>query len=139
MGFLGFICNLGYGNLLGTAARVLCNQFLKIRMGLCCSKPRNDGDDSDHHVEFAGGNVHLITTKQSWDEKLSEASRDGKIEFSTTWDIKATPTFFFLRDGQQVEKLVGANKPELQKKGLKPGYCWESIFQKMVILKYSDS
>ncbi|CAL5389015.1 unnamed protein product [Camellia sinensis] len=175
----------------GTAARVLCNQFLKIRMGLCCSKgdcrcgvkPRNDGDDSDHHVEFAGGNVHLITTKQSWDEKLSEASRDGKIcmnwveefrknaidasfgeityllrsvvanfsaswcgpcrviatfyselsekypvlmfltvdvdeltEFSTTWDIKATPTFFFLRDGQQVEKLVGANKPELQKK-----------------------
>ncbi|CAL5335310.1 unnamed protein product [Camellia sinensis] len=157
MGFLGFICNLGYGNLLGTAARVLCNQFLKIRMGLCCSKPRNDGDDSDHHVEFAGGNVHLITTKQSWDRKLSEASRDGKIvvanfsaswcgpcrviatfyselsekypvlmfltvdvdeltEFSTTWDIKATPTFFFLRDGQQVEKLVGANKPELQKK-----------------------
>ncbi|KAF5953422.1 hypothetical protein HYC85_006278 [Camellia sinensis] len=177
MGFLGFICNLGYGNLLGTAARVLRNQFLKIRMGLCCSKPRNDGDDSDHHVEFAGGNVHLITTKQSWDEKLSEASRDGKIvvanfsaswcgpcrviatfyselsekypvlmfltvdvdeltddfvalaklvgnkfccflvqEFSTTWDIKATPTFFFLRDGQQVEKLVGANKPELQKK-----------------------
>lgn len=37
-------------------------------------------------------------------------------EFSTSWDIKATPTFFFLRDGQQVDKLVGANKPELQKK-----------------------
>lgn len=37
-------------------------------------------------------------------------------EFSTSWDIKATPTFFFLKDGQQVDKLVGANKPELQKK-----------------------
>ena len=37
-------------------------------------------------------------------------------EFSSSWDIKATPTFFFLRDGQQVDKLVGANKPELQKK-----------------------
>lgn len=37
-------------------------------------------------------------------------------EFSTSWDIKATPTFFFLRDGQQIDKLVGANKPELQKK-----------------------
>lgn len=37
-------------------------------------------------------------------------------DFSTTWDIKATPTFFFLQDGQQVDKLVGANKPELQKK-----------------------
>jgi thioredoxin 1 len=37
-------------------------------------------------------------------------------EFSASWDIKATPTFFFLKDGQQVDKLVGANKPELQKK-----------------------
>ena len=37
-------------------------------------------------------------------------------EFSTSWDIKATPTFFFLKDGQQIDKLVGANKSELQKK-----------------------
>lgn len=37
-------------------------------------------------------------------------------DFSSSWDIKATPTFFFLRDGQQIDKLVGANKPELQKK-----------------------
>ncbi|XP_048139077.1 thioredoxin H9 [Rhodamnia argentea] len=129
-------------------------------MGQCYPKflqNQNDGGDSDHHVEFAGGNVHLITTKESWDQKLSEANKDGKIvlanfsatwcgpckimapfyselsekhpsimfllvdvdeltEMSTSWDIKATPTFFFLRDGQQIEKLVGANKPELQKK-----------------------
>lgn len=39
---------------------------------------KNDGDDSDHHVEFAGGNVHLITTKESWEQKLEEARRDGK-------------------------------------------------------------
>jgi hypothetical protein len=37
-------------------------------------------------------------------------------DFSASWEIKATPTFFFLRDGQQVDKLVGANKPELHKK-----------------------
>jgi thioredoxin 1 len=37
-------------------------------------------------------------------------------DFSTSWDIKATPTFFFLKDGQEVDKLVGANKPELEKK-----------------------
>ncbi|KAK9290819.1 hypothetical protein L1049_008997 [Liquidambar formosana] len=131
--------------------------FSNIKMGICLGKHMNDGDDSDHNIEFASGNVHLITTKESWEEKLSEASRDGKIvvanfsatwcgpcrliapffcelsekypsmmfltidvdelaEFSTSWDIKATPTFFFLRDGQQVDKLVGANKPELQKK-----------------------
>ncbi|KAF3974401.1 hypothetical protein ACB098_09G094100 [Castanea mollissima] len=126
-------------------------------MGNCVTKPETDGYDSDKNVEFSGGNVHLITTKESWDQKMAEASRDGKIvianfsatwcgpckmiapfyvelsekypslmfividveeltEFSTSWDIKATPTFFFLRDGQQIDKLVGANKPELQKK-----------------------
>ncbi|KAK6118182.1 hypothetical protein DH2020_048083 [Rehmannia glutinosa] len=126
-------------------------------MGHCLAKPKNDGDDSDHNVEFAGGNVHLITTKESWEQKLAEAEKDGKIvvanfsaswcgpcrmiaplyvelsekhpsimfltvdvdeltEFSTSWDIKATPTFFFLKNGQQIDKLVGANKPELQKK-----------------------
>ena len=37
-------------------------------------------------------------------------------DFSSSWDIRATPTFFFLKDGQQLDKLVGANKPELQKK-----------------------
>ncbi|XP_057971197.1 thioredoxin H9 [Malania oleifera] len=126
-------------------------------MGHCFSKKLNDGDGSDDNVEFSGGNVHLITTTESWNEKISEAKREGQIvvanftaswcgpcrmiapfyrelsekytalmfltvdvdelpEFSTSWDIKATPTFFFLRDGQQIDKLVGANKPELQKK-----------------------
>ncbi|EPS73123.1 thioredoxin h-like protein, partial [Genlisea aurea] len=112
---------------------------------------------SDHAVEFNGGNVQLITTKESWEQQIAEAQKHGKIvianfsatwcgpcrmiapyyvelsekypwavfltvdvdeliELSTSWDIKATPTFFFLRDGQQIDKLVGANKPELQKK-----------------------
>ncbi|XP_047335071.1 thioredoxin H-type [Impatiens glandulifera] len=125
-------------------------------MGICLTK-KHKHDDDDNGIEFTGGNVHLITTKEGWDEKLAEASKDGKIvvanfsaswcgpcrviapfyselsekylrllfltvdvdeltDFSTSWDIKATPTFFFLRDGQQVDKLVGANKPELQKK-----------------------
>lgn len=37
-------------------------------------------------------------------------------ELSTSWDIKATPTFIFFRDGRQVDKLVGVKKQELQKK-----------------------
>ncbi|KAL0303991.1 UNVERIFIED_CONTAM: Thioredoxin H-type [Sesamum radiatum] len=44
------------------------------------------------------------------------ADVDALAEFSTTWDIKATPTFFVLRDGRQLDKLVGANKAELQRK-----------------------
>jgi thioredoxin 1 len=39
-------------------------------------------------------------------------------DFSSSWDIRATPTFFFLKNGQQIDKLVGANKPELEKKVL---------------------
>ncbi|KAF5782466.1 putative monodehydroascorbate reductase (NADH) [Helianthus annuus] len=41
---------------------------------------------------------------------------DELTELSTQWDVKATPTFFFLRDGQQIDKIVGANKAELQEK-----------------------
>ncbi|GFP89388.1 thioredoxin h-type [Phtheirospermum japonicum] len=41
---------------------------------------------------------------------------DELVEFSTSWDIQATPTFFLMRDGRQVDKVVGANKAELQKK-----------------------
>ncbi|XP_077216497.1 C-terminal cysteine residue is changed to a serine 2 [Tasmannia lanceolata] len=124
-------------------------------MGNCGGK--TSSDDEDEKIDFNGGNVHVITSKESWDEKLSEASKDGKIvvvnfsaawcgpchmitplysdlsekypalifltvdvdelsEFSSSWDIRATPTFFFLKDGQQVDKLVGANKPDLEKK-----------------------
>ncbi|KAL9675379.1 hypothetical protein QQ045_003581 [Rhodiola kirilowii] len=31
-------------------------------------------------------------------------------------DIKATPTFLIFKDGEQIDKLVGANRNELQKK-----------------------
>ncbi|XP_057804418.1 thioredoxin H9 isoform X1 [Salvia miltiorrhiza] len=57
-------------------------------MGNCFAKRHNDGDDSDHNVEFTGGNVHLITTKESWEQKIDEAKRDGKLvvaNFSATW------------------------------------------------------
>lgn len=108
-------------------------------------------------LDYKGGNVHNITTKEEWDQKIEEANKDGKIvvanfsaswcgpcrviapvygdmsktypqlmfltidvddlmDFSSTWDIRATPTFFFLKNGQQIDKLVGANRPELEKK-----------------------
>lgn len=41
---------------------------------------------------------------------------DELAELSNSWDVKATPTFFFLKNGKEMDKLVGANKPELQKK-----------------------
>ncbi|KAK6233367.1 hypothetical protein QUC31_005773 [Theobroma cacao] len=117
-------------------------------------------DCKDHQARCVGlacRNVHHITTIQSWEAKLTEATRDGKIlvanfstpwsgpcrsiaptyceladkysslmfltvdvdelaELSTSWDINATPTFFFLKDGRQVDKFVGADKVELPKK-----------------------
>lgn len=41
---------------------------------------------------------------------------DEMPELSATWDVQAMPTFYFIRDGKQIDKLVGANKPELEKK-----------------------
>lgn len=37
-------------------------------------------------------------------------------EFSTSWEISATPTFFFIKEGRQVDKFVGADKVQLPKK-----------------------
>nr|AAD49230.1 thioredoxin-like protein [Hordeum bulbosum] len=123
-------------------------------MGGCVGKDRSIVEDK---LDFKGGNVHVITTKEDWDQKVAEANKDGKIvvanfsaswcgpcrviapvyaemsktypqlmfltidvddlmDFGSTWDIRATPTFFFLKNGQQIDKLVGANKPELEKK-----------------------
>nr|TKS03917.1 thioredoxin H9 [Populus alba] len=128
---------------------------------VCCNNCHRGNEESVHQEnyrkEFASRNVHLLTTMEKWNEKISEASRDGKIvvvnfsalwcapckttaqafceladkyssvvfltvdvdelaELSTSWEIKATPTFFFLKDGRQVDKLVGGNMPELQRK-----------------------
>ncbi|XP_019179208.1 PREDICTED: thioredoxin H4-1-like [Ipomoea nil] len=41
---------------------------------------------------------------------------DKLVEFTSSWDIKATQTFFFLKKGRQVDKLVAGSKQELEKK-----------------------
>ncbi|KAI4306577.1 hypothetical protein L6164_029840 [Bauhinia variegata] len=127
-------------------------------MGYCCSKFCTSGSNQTNtEAHVLSKNVHEITSLQSWEEKLSEASRDGKIvvanfsatwcqpcrdiaptyseladkyphllflkvdvdelaELSNSWDINATPTFYFLKEGKEVDKFVGANKSDLQKK-----------------------
>ncbi|CAD5167949.1 unnamed protein product [Musa acuminata subsp. malaccensis] len=125
-------------------------------MGNCIRKNvRNSGNEDE--VDFRGGNVHVITSKSDWEQKIAEANKDGKIvvanfsatwcspcrtvapvyrelsekypslifltidvdnlmDFCWSWDISATPTFFFLKDGQQLDKLIGAYGPELEHK-----------------------
>lgn len=39
-------------------------------------------------------------------------------EVSAEWDVRAMPTFIFIKDGKQIDKLVGLNQPELEKKVL---------------------
>ncbi|KAJ6697005.1 hypothetical protein OIU85_003375 [Salix viminalis] len=128
-----------------------CNGTLLVQGDEECAVQEN------YRKEFASRNVHLLTTMEKWNEKISEATRDGKIvvvnfsalwcapcktiaqayceladkyssvifltvdvdelaELSTSWEIKATPTFFFLKDGRPADKLVGGNKAELQRK-----------------------
>ncbi|URE30854.1 Thioredoxin [Musa troglodytarum] len=118
---------------------------------------KSGGGDLEDEIDFRGGNVHVITSMEGWDQKVLEANKDGKIvianfsaawcgpcramapaymelsekylslmflsidvddltEFSSSWDIHATPTFLFLKDGQLLDKLIGANRPDLEKK-----------------------
>jgi thioredoxin 1 len=34
--------------------------------------------DDEDKLDFKGGNVHIITSKEGWDQKIAEANRDGK-------------------------------------------------------------
>lgn len=43
---------------------------------------------------------------------------DEMAEVSAEWDVRAMPTFIFIKDGKQIDKLVGLNQPELEKKVL---------------------
>nr|GMC96613.1 thioredoxin H4-1-like [Ipomoea batatas] len=105
----------------------------------------NEDEGNTGSAELAGGNVQLVTTMEKWEELISEANNNGQsvlvnfsaswcnpcrqaapayreladkhtTEFSSSWDIKATPTFFFLKEGRQVDKLVGGSKQELEKR-----------------------
>ncbi|KAJ6831880.1 putative thioredoxin H4-1 [Iris pallida] len=104
-------------------------------MGNCLAQFRGSAD-SDDKIDFSGGNVHLVNSKEKWDERVAEADKAGKIvvanfsaswcgpckvitplyaemsekypqlvfllidvdelvDLSSSWDIRATPTFFF--------------------------------------------
>jgi thioredoxin 1 len=39
--------------------------------------------DNDDKIDFGGGNVHVITSKENWDQKIEEANKDGKIVSKT--------------------------------------------------------
>ncbi|XP_071722277.1 thioredoxin H4-1-like [Rutidosis leptorrhynchoides] len=41
---------------------------------------------------------------------------DQLAELAKKWDVKATPSFFFLKEGRQIDKIVGGDKEELKKK-----------------------
>ncbi|KAG8656031.1 hypothetical protein MANES_04G092500v8 [Manihot esculenta] len=129
---------------------------------MCCRGKNIGADNNKKNIQNEHGDctckdIHQIDSTQKWEEKLSEANRDGKSiivnfcsswcapsksiartfcdlaekyssivflsvdidelgELSSSWEVKSTPTFFFLKNGRQVDKLVGADKRELQKK-----------------------
>ncbi|KAF5192805.1 Thioredoxin h1 [Thalictrum thalictroides] len=57
--------------------------------------------------ELASKNPNGIFLKVDVDKLQSVAS---------DWNVNAMPTFLFLKDGEPVGRLVGANAPELQRK-----------------------
>jgi thioredoxin-like negative regulator of GroEL len=44
-------------------------------------------------------------------------SNTGSLQdVTSTWEIRAMPTFLFIKEGKQIDKIVGANKDELDRK-----------------------
>ncbi|XP_024370033.1 thioredoxin H-type isoform X2 [Physcomitrium patens] len=41
---------------------------------------------------------------------------DAVQEVTQEWEVRAMPTFLFIKDGKLLDKIVGANKDELEKK-----------------------
>ncbi|XP_010525423.1 PREDICTED: putative thioredoxin H10 isoform X2 [Tarenaya hassleriana] len=130
---------------------------IKLPSCICCCSSKGKARIQSQIASVAKGNVHIVAKIDKWEEKITEASINGKIlvanfsaswcipcreiapvyqeladrypfmifvtvdveelaEFSNEWNVEATPTIVFLRDGRQVDKLVGANTVELQKK-----------------------
>ncbi|KAL5671110.1 hypothetical protein ACJX0J_015416, partial [Zea mays] len=65
----------------------------QLRMGLrrlmrcCCCIAKQHADDGDK-IDFGGGNVHVVTSKEDWDQRIAEANKDGKTvvaNFSASW------------------------------------------------------
>ena len=45
--------------------------------------------EEEDKLDFKGGNVHIITTKEGWDQKIAEANRDGKTVSKTQRTLDA--------------------------------------------------
>jgi thioredoxin 1 len=41
---------------------------------------------------------------------------DEVQDVTAEWEVRAMPTFLFIKDGKQLDKIVGANKDELERK-----------------------
>jgi hypothetical protein len=57
------------------------NWFLLLASDVSLPVPQHT-DDEDK-IDFGGGNVHVITSKEEWDQKIEEANKDGKIVSKT--------------------------------------------------------
>ncbi|GJU22721.1 thioredoxin H-type-like protein, partial [Tanacetum coccineum] len=50
-----------------------------VTRGQYSSENQPEEDETESHPQFAGGNVTLVTTKDAWERKVSEAKAQGKI------------------------------------------------------------
>jgi len=68
------------------------------------------------HAQDRPGRVRLLRPASGCRVVLTVKLLNRRMmkDFSSSWDIRAT-LMFFLKNGQQIGKLIGANKRELEK------------------------
>ncbi|TVU19972.1 hypothetical protein EJB05_36157, partial [Eragrostis curvula] len=103
----------------------------------CCGRfqfPTMSEVDAEEHLDYSAGNI-VIKFSATWcvpcrnaaplfaelslkhsDLAFVSVDVDELPELVTEFDIRATPTFIFMRDKKEIDKLVGGNQADLEKK-----------------------
>ena len=58
-------------------------------------------------TSLAAKNLKVVFLKVDIDEARDVAAR---------WNISSVPTFYFIKNGKEIDKVVGADKNELERK-----------------------
>jgi len=60
--------------------------------------------------------IFTLCTEQNKNSEVKYHLKMVLQELVTQFDVRATPTFIFMRDKKEIDKLVGGNHEDLQKK-----------------------
>ncbi|GMH65557.1 hypothetical protein TrRE_jg9134 [Triparma retinervis] len=65
-------------------------------------------------LRVRGGEVHSLPTLSDVDVAIAQVDVDENAETAAKYDVSAMPTFVFIKNGEIVDRLSGANADRLR-------------------------